>query len=69
MHQAAIKILGLVGDELKQKSSRKKSIHQEYTGIRTEDPNLRQAKEPIRLSRQTMRHEGRTHGISSRRPG
>jgi hypothetical protein len=30
IHQAAIKSLGLVGDELKQKSSGKKSIYQEY---------------------------------------
>jgi hypothetical protein len=36
MHQAAIKSLGLVGDQLKQKSSEKKSIYQEYTGRRSQ---------------------------------
>jgi hypothetical protein len=35
MHQAAIKSLGLVGDELKEKSSGKKSIYHEYTGRRS----------------------------------
>jgi hypothetical protein len=35
MHQAAIKNLGLVGDELKQKSSEKKSIHYEHKGKRS----------------------------------
>jgi hypothetical protein len=35
MHQVAIKILRLVGDELKQKSSGKKSKYQEYTGRRS----------------------------------
>jgi hypothetical protein len=36
MHQAAIKSLGLVGDELKQKSSGKKTIYQEYTRRRSQ---------------------------------
>jgi hypothetical protein len=36
MHQAAIKSLGLVGDELKQKSSEKKLIHYEYKGKRSQ---------------------------------
>jgi hypothetical protein len=35
MHQAAIKSLGLVGDELKQISSGKKSIYHKYTGRRS----------------------------------
>jgi hypothetical protein len=35
MHQAAIKSLGLVGDELKQKSSGKKSTYHEHTGRRS----------------------------------
>jgi hypothetical protein len=35
MHQAAIKSLGLEGDKLKQKSSRKKSIYQEHTRRRS----------------------------------
>jgi hypothetical protein len=34
-----------------------------------EDPNLRKAKEPIHLERQTMKQEGRMLGILSRRPG
>jgi hypothetical protein len=36
MHQAAIKSLGLVGDELKQKSLGKKSIYHEYTRRRSQ---------------------------------
>jgi hypothetical protein len=60
INQAAIKSLGLVGDELKknlqERSQHTMSIQEEEA----EDPNLRKAKEPIRLARQTMKHEGRT---------
>jgi hypothetical protein len=35
MHQAAIKSLGLVGNELKQKSSEKKSVHYDRKGRRS----------------------------------
>jgi hypothetical protein len=34
MHQAAIKSLGLIGDELKQKSVEKEATHHEQTGKR-----------------------------------
>jgi hypothetical protein len=52
MHQAAIKSLGLVGNELKHKSSEKKLVHYYITSIRegeAENTKLRKAKEPTHL--------------------
>jgi hypothetical protein len=41
MHQAAIKSLRIVGDELKQNSLGRESTHHEHTGKEAESPNLR----------------------------
>jgi hypothetical protein len=54
MHQAAIKSLGLIGDELKQQSVAKEATHHEQTGKRRQ---------------KITRHKERMHGISSHKLG
>jgi hypothetical protein len=69
MHQAAIKSLGLVGDELKQKSLRGESTYHEHTGRRSRKSQSVQTRRTIRPAGKTMKHEGKTQGISSHKPG
>jgi hypothetical protein len=60
MHQAAIKSLGLVGDELKQKSSGKKSTYQEYTGRRSrrsQSPPSQRTNSPSKTNNKAQRED------------
>jgi hypothetical protein len=60
MHQAAIKSLGLVGDELKHKSSGKKSIYQEYTGRRirrSQSPPSQGTNSPSKANNEARRED------------
>jgi hypothetical protein len=67
MHQAAIKSLGLVGDELN-RNPRRRSRHTRSIREEAEDTNLRKAKKPICPARQTMKREQRTQEILSHMP-
>jgi hypothetical protein len=58
MHQVAIKSLELVGDELKQKSSGKKSIYHEHTGRRSRRCQSPQSQRTNSLGKTD--HEART---------
>jgi hypothetical protein len=62
MHQAAIKSLGLVADELKQKSSGKKSTYQEYTGRRSrrsKSPPSQRNNLPSKTNNKAQREDAR----------
>jgi hypothetical protein len=62
MHQAAIKSLGLVGDELKEKSSGKKSIYHEYTGRRSQrsqSPPSQRTISPSKIDSEARREDAR----------
>jgi hypothetical protein len=62
MHQAAIKSLGLVGDELKQKSSGKKSTYHEHTGRRSQrsqSPPSQKTNSPCKTDNEARREEAR----------
>jgi hypothetical protein len=66
MHQAAIKSLGLIRDELKQKKLWKRRQHitsrQEKEG---ESPNLREPEDPVHRAGKITRHKEKMHRISS----
>jgi hypothetical protein len=62
MHQAAIKSLGLVGDELKQKSSGKKLIYHEYTRRRSRrslSPPSQRTNSPGKTDNEARREDAR----------
>jgi hypothetical protein len=62
MHQAAIKILELVGDELKQKSSGKKSTYHEHTGRRSrrcQSPQSQRTNSPGKTDHEARREDAR----------
>jgi hypothetical protein len=62
MHQAAIKSLGLVGDELKQKSLGKDLTHHERTGKRSQksqSPQTRRTNSPGRENHEARRDDAR----------
>jgi hypothetical protein len=62
MHQAAIKSLGLVGDELKQKSSGKKSIYQEHRGRRnrrSQSPPSQRTNSPSKTDNKARKEDAR----------
>jgi hypothetical protein len=62
MHQAAIKSLGLVGDELKQKSSGKKSTYHEHTGRRnrrSQSPQSQRTNSPSKTDNEARREDVR----------
>jgi hypothetical protein len=62
MHQASIKSLGLVGDELKQKSLGRKSTHCEHTGKRSrksQSPQTRRTNSPNRENQEARREDAR----------
>jgi hypothetical protein len=62
MHQEAIKSLGLVGDELKQKSSRKKSTYHEHTGRRSrrsQSPPSQKTNLPGKTDNEARREDAR----------
>jgi hypothetical protein len=68
MHQAAIKSIGLVEDELKQKSSEKKSMYHGHKGRRSQ--RYQSPRSQITNSPSEMDHEEeRTQGILLHRPG
>jgi hypothetical protein len=69
MHQAAIKSLGLIGDELREKSVEKEGTHHEQTGNRrrkSQSPRTRRSSSP---GRKITGHKGKMHVISSHKPG
>jgi hypothetical protein len=62
MHQAAIKSLGLVGDEQKQKSSGKKLIYHEYIGRRSRrslSPPSQRTNSPGKTDNEARREDAR----------
>jgi hypothetical protein len=62
MHQAAIKSLKLVGDELKQKSSGKKSTYHEHTERRSrksQSPQNQRTNSPSRENHEARREDAR----------
>jgi hypothetical protein len=62
MHQAAIKSLGLIGDELKQKSMEKEAIHHEQTGKRrrqSQSPQTRRSNSPSGKNSKAQREDAR----------
>jgi hypothetical protein len=62
MHQAAIKSLGLVGDELKQKYLGRELTHREHTGRRrrkSQSPLTRRTNSPGRKDHETRRKDTR----------
>jgi hypothetical protein len=62
MHQAVIKSLGLVGDELKQKSLRRESTWDEHTGRRSQksqSPQTRRTNSPGREDHEAQRVDAR----------
>jgi hypothetical protein len=62
MHQASIKSLGLVGDELKQKSSGKRSTYHEHTGRRSrksQSPQSQRTNSPGKEDHEARREDAR----------
>jgi hypothetical protein len=62
MHQVAIKSLGLVGDELKQKSLGNKSTYHEYIGgrsRRSQSPPSQRTNSPGKTNNETRREDAR----------
>jgi hypothetical protein len=62
MHQAAIKSLGLVGDELKQKSLGRKPTHHGHTGKRSrksQSPQTQRSNSPGRENHEARREDAR----------
>jgi hypothetical protein len=62
MHQAAIKSLGLVGDELRQKSLGREPTHHEHTGKRSQksqSPRTRRTNSPGRENHEARREDAR----------
>jgi hypothetical protein len=62
MHQAAIKSLGLVGDELKQKSLGRESTNHEHIGKRSQksqSPRTRRTNSPSRENQEARREDAR----------
>jgi glucan phosphorylase len=70
MHQAAIKSLGMIRDELRQKNWWKRGQH---TKNRLEkegkSPNLSEPKDPVHPAGKITRHIGKMHGISLHKLG
>jgi hypothetical protein len=63
MHQAAIKSLGLVGDELKQKSLGRKPTHHGHTGKRSrksQSPQTQRSNSPGRENHEARREDARS---------
>jgi hypothetical protein len=62
MHQASIKSLGLVEDELKQKSLEKKSIYHEHKGRRSrryQSPQSQRTNSPSEIDHEEQREDAR----------
>jgi hypothetical protein len=69
MHQAAIKSLGMIGDEVKQKSMEKRQHITSRQKKEGESPNLREREDPVHPAGKITRHKGKMHGISSHKLG
>jgi hypothetical protein len=69
MHQAAIKSLGLIGDELRKKNSGKGGNTPRTDRKKGKSPNLREPKHLVHPAGKITRHKGKMHGISSHKPG
>jgi hypothetical protein len=69
MHQAAIKSLGLIREELKQKSLEKEATWHEQKGKEAKGPNIRKPEDPVHQEGETTRHKGKMQGTSLCRPG
>jgi hypothetical protein len=62
MHQAAIKSLGMIGDELRQKSVEKEATHQEQTGKRrrkSQSPRTQKSTSPGGKNYKAQREDAR----------
>jgi hypothetical protein len=62
MHQATIKSLGLIGDELKQKSVEKEATHHEQTGKRkrkSQSPRTQRSNSPDKKNYKAQREDAR----------
>jgi hypothetical protein len=69
MHQAAIKSLGLIGDELRQKLVEKGQHTKNRPEKEGESPNLCEPKDPVHPAGKITTHTGKMHGISLHKPG
>jgi hypothetical protein len=69
MHQAAIKSLKLVGDELKHKTLGRESTHHAHTRKRSQKSQSPQTRRTNSPARETMKDEGKKQGILSHKPG
>jgi hypothetical protein len=69
MHQAAIKSLGLIKDDLRQKSVEKEATHHEQIGKRRQKSQSPRNRDQIHLAEEITRHKRKTHETSSHKPG